>query len=241
MKSIILAAGGGSRLLPLTATTPKCLVSVGGRAILDHQLDAIAAAGLREVVVVGGYRVDRVAAHIAENTRDLDIALVVNPFWSVASSISSVWAARDHLNDPFLLMNGDTLFDRSILAAAVASSTSPVTLMVEALGNPEHDDMLVEVSGGLVSDVAKTLDSNKATHRSLGLIMSGGGPAYADALAGVIYEDGGAQAFHHAVVARLAASGQVAARCIDRGAKWQEIDRPDDISLWERDHSEAPD
>lgn len=240
MKSIILAAGGGSRLLPLTATTPKCLVSVGGRAILDHQLDAVAAAGIEEVVVVGGYRVDRVATHIAANTRDLNIELIVNPFWSVASSISSVWAARDHLSGPFLLMNGDTLFDRAILAAAVSPSPSAVTLMVEPLKSPDHDDMLVSVSGGLVRDVAKTLDPSEATHRSLGLIMSAGGDAYAGALTSVLYQDDGAQAFHHAVVARLAASGQVAARCIDRGLKWQEIDRPADIGLWEADHSETP-
>lgn len=240
MKSIILAAGGGSRLLPLTATTPKCLVSVDGRAILDHQLDAISSTCIEKAVVVGGYRVERIAAHIAMGKRDLPIELIVNPFWSVASSISSVWAAREHLDEPFLLMNGDTLFSDAILAAAVLPSPAPVTLMVEPLRTPEPDDMLVSVSGGLVRDVAKTLDRSAATHRSLGLVMSMGGDAYAGALESVLYEEDGAQAFHHAVIARLAASGQVAARCVDGETKWQEIDRPEDIGLWEGDHLDRP-
>lgn len=234
MKAIILAAGGGSRLLPLTATTPKCLVSVGGKAILDHQLDAIAAAGIGDVAVVGGYRVDRIAAHVADGARDLRIDLIVNPFWSVASSIGSVWAARDHLHHPFLLMNGDTVFDAAILAAAIADPAPDVSLVVEPLIDAQPDDMLVAVGDGVVRDVAKTLDPASATHRSLGLIVSAGGRVYADALAEVLYEDGGAHAYHHAVVARLAARGQVTAVSIDRRAQWQEVDRPEDIRLWER-------
>ncbi len=66
MKAIILAAGQGTRLLPFTREHPKCLVPVGGKAILDHQLEALAAAGVEDVLVVGGYRIDRLEEHLAQ-------------------------------------------------------------------------------------------------------------------------------------------------------------------------------
>ncbi len=232
MKAIIIAAGHGSRLLPLTLTTPKCLVPVGGRAILDHQLDAIAAAGLAGAVIVGGYRIGQIADHLAARVGGVPAELVFNPFWSAASSIGSVWAAREHLAAPFALMNGDTLFDPALVAGAVAAAPAGVTLVVEPLRTMEADDMLVRVEGGRVRRVAKTLDPAIATHRSLGLVLSRGGRAYADALRAVIGEEGGIHAYHHAVIDRLAGDDAAAAVEVAAGTHWQEIDRPEDIARW---------
>ena len=237
MKAIILAAGHGSRLLPLTLTTPKCLVEVGGRAILDHQLDAVSAAGFDGAVIVGGYRIDQIDAHLAarDGGRDggLPTTLVFNPFWSVANSIGSVWAASPYLDTPFALMNGDTLFDAAILRGARARSAAGVTLVVEPLEEPGLDDMLVEADGERVIAVGKHLVGHQATDRSLGLILSGGGTAYADALRAVIGEDEGIHAYHHAVVRRVAEGAGVRALRIPAGARWQEIDRPEDIAHWQ--------
>jgi choline kinase len=240
MKAIILAAGHGSRLLPLTLTTPKCLVKVGGRAILDHQLDAVADAGFEGAVIVGGYRVDQIAAHLAARESGLPTELVFNPFWSVANSIGSVWAARMHLGSPFALMNGDTLFDAAILRAALsnrdAQAGSGVTLVIEPLVTPGLDDMLVEAHGDHVVAVGKHLVGHEATDRSLGLIVSTGGGAYLEALRAVIGEDEGIHAYHHAVIRRVAETVGVRAVRVAADARWQEIDRPEDIALWQDDH-----
>ena len=238
MKAIILAAGHGSRLLPLTLSTPKCLVEVGGRAILDHQLDAVAAAGFDGAVIVGGYRIDQVAAHLGGRRGDPPTELVFNPFWSIANSIGSVWAARAHLEAPFALMNGDTLFDTAILQVARAdcgrADAAPgVTLVVERLAEAGLDDMLVEADGDQVLAVGKHLVGHQATDRSLGLILSSGGTAYADALRAVIGEDDGIHAYHHAVVRRVAQGPGVRALRIAPGVRWQEIDRPEDIVQWQ--------
>lgn len=236
MKAILLAAGHGSRLLPLTGSVPKCLVPVGGRAIIDHQLDACAAAGIAEAVVVGGYRVAQIAEHLAARRGGPATELVFNPFWAAASSIGSVWAAQDRLRGPFLLMNGDTLFDPAVIAAAVADRRRGVRLTVEPLGTREEDDMLVEVVGDRVRAVGKELDPARATHRSLGLIVSAGGGAYADGLRAVIAEPEGIHAFHHAVIDRLASVDACGAIVAPEGAHWQEIDRPEDIARWRREH-----
>jgi choline kinase len=247
MKAILLAAGHGSRLLPLTLTAPKCLVPVGGRAILDHQLDACAAAGIEQAVVVGGYRIEQVAEHLAARAQaqsgGLATSLIFNPFWAAASSIGSVWAAREFLRGPFALMNGDTLFDPAIVAHAVADQRRGVRLVVERLVQAEEDDMLAEVApasdGARVRGVGKDMAAERATHRSLGLILSAGGGAYADALRAVIGADGGIQAFHHAVVDRLASVDACGAVEVPTGAHWQEIDRPEDIARWREDHRTA--
>ncbi len=239
MKAIIIAAGHGSRLLPLTLTTPKCLVAVGGRAILDHQLDAVVAAGFDSAVIVGGYRIDQIADHLATRSGTLPTELIFNPFWSVANSIGSVWTARAHLTAPFALMNGDTLFETAILRLAVDSPGDGVKLVVEQLAQPGLDDMLVETAGDRVVAVGKHIPGHVPTDRSLGLIVSSGGTAYAEALAHVIAEDGGIQAYHHAVVRRVAHGPGVTAVRIAPGTRWQEVDRPEDIDLWQRDHASA--
>jgi len=231
MKGIILSAGNGTRLLPLTSRMPKCLVDVGGRAILEHQLDALAAAGVAEAVVVVGYRGAQVARHLAASPPPLPVTLVTNPFWAVSSSIGSVWAAREHLTRPFCLMNGDTVFASTIIAGALAEAPEGIGLLVEPIATPELDDMLVELEGTRVCAVAKTLDPARARHRSLGVVTSSGGSAYRDMLDTVIAGDNGIHAYHHDIVARLARTVGVTA-IVDRHGGWQEIDRPEDIDRW---------
>ena len=240
LTAVIVSAGRGSRLLPLTLAIPKCLVQVGGRAILDHQLDALEAADIGRAIVVAGYRIDQIADHLARSRRRIDVDLVFNPFWSVASSIASVWAARGAVAKPFALMNGDTVFEGHVIADAIAAAQPGVNLVVEKPKAFEIDDMRVAVSGTRVLGVGKDLPEPQATHRSLGLIVSrdadGGG--YAKALRAVIGEEDGINAYHHDVVARLASTGQVHA-VVETTGNWQEIDRAQDIAAWTREHGEG--
>ncbi len=231
MQAVILSAGIGSRLLPLTREIPKCLVEVGGRSILDHQLEALHVAGIERAVIVGGYRYRQIGAHLARAAPLLPVRLVFNPFWSVASSIGSVWMARDLLADPFCLMNGDTVFAADLLAAAVQAPGEGVGLLVEPLRAAALDDMLATVANRQVCAVAKDLPLDVATHRSLGVIVSNGGDAYVHALENVIARPGGLNAFHHAVIAELAGYAPVRAIVAGEGA-WQEIDQPEDIVAW---------
>ena len=231
MRAIILSAGRGSRLLPLTETLPKCLVPVDGRAILDHQLAALADAGVTQAVVIAGYRFDQVGAHLAAGPPPLPVDLRFNPFWAVSSSIGSVWAARDLLDQPFCLLNGDTLLSAALLARALRGIEAGVGLVVEPLTAPVLDDMLVQVSGGRVTAVSKALDPARATHRSLGVVLGGAQSGYRQALDEVIGEEGGVDAYHHDVVALLARQCGVSA-LIEESGSWQEIDRPADIAAW---------
>ena len=235
MRAIILAAGQGTRLLPFTRDHPKCLVPVGGKPILDHQLDALHANGIDDVVVIGGYRIERLEQHLSHRPAARRPGLLCNPFWPVANSISSVWTARALIDRDLCLLNGDTIFSARLIAGALAGAKPGVNLLVEPTEDFQLDDMLVAVTGDArVTAVGKALPEGEARHRSLGFIMAMGmGPfLYAEALEKVICAEGGHGRFHHAVIDHLAWDGVVHA-VESGGPDWIEIDRPEDIQLWQ--------
>jgi choline kinase len=234
MKAIILAAGQGTRLLPFTRDHPKCLVPVGGKAILDHQLEALGAAGVDDVLIVGGYLIDRLEQHLSQLPARTRPGLICNPFWSVANSIGSVWTARTYMDAPFILMNGDTILAADLIANAIAAARPGVNLVVERAPAFALDDMRVAVSGDRITRVGKDLGEDEAAHRSLGLIVAAGNGAgdYVASLDAVICTQGGAQRFHHAVIDHRARTGHVGA--IEAASpQWIEIDRPEDIDRWQ--------
>ena len=86
MKAIILAAGQGSRLGHLVDDRPKCLIDFNGRTLLDRQLDALAANGVGEAVVVTGFRDDQIEATLAARSGGPVVRTVFNPFFLPALS-----------------------------------------------------------------------------------------------------------------------------------------------------------
>jgi choline kinase len=238
MNAILLCAGLGSRLLPLTADRPKCLIEVGGRTILEHQVDALRGVGVEAVTIVGGYRFDRLADFVAERWPGAEAPeLLFNPFFAISSSIASVWTARHLLDGPFCLLNGDTVYDPALVADGLARLETGLNLFIEPIAAAERDDMLVRLDGERVIAVGKDLSPRLAHHRSLGFLAwkGAGASAYRTALDAVMGEVEGPQSFHHAVVDRLAHERPVHAVAFEGGA-WTEIDRPEDILAW----GEAP-
>lgn len=231
--AILLCAGLGSRLLPLTADRPKCLIEVGDRTILEHQVEALRAAGVAGVTIVGGYRFDRLAAFVADRWVEGERPeLLFNPFFAVSSSIGSVWAARHRLTAPFCLLNGDTVYDPALVADGLARTQPGLNLFVEPVTVAEPDDMLVRIERDRITAVGKDLAPSLGRHRSLGFVVGDGREGYGAALDRVIGGVDGVQSFHHAIVDRLAHEGAVHAVHFE-GGTWTEIDRPEDIARWQ--------
>jgi len=113
---IILAAGQGERLWPLTDTCPKCLVELGGRSLLDWQLRAAQSVGIKDVVVVGGYR--------AEQLERPGIKLIVNPEYQATNMVYSLFCAQDEFGDEFILSYGDIAYSSAVLRALLDDSTT---------------------------------------------------------------------------------------------------------------------
>jgi len=122
MRLIVLAAGTGSRLAPLTDDRPKCLVELGGKPLLEWTLDAAAAAGIDEVVVIGGYRAEQLCRY--------DVTLVVNEDFATTNMVHTLFLARGYFGDGFVMSYGDIVYAPEVLRR-VASVPAGVHVTVD--------------------------------------------------------------------------------------------------------------
>jgi len=106
VRAIVLAAGRGRRLEPLTLTTPKPLLQVAGRPILAHVLDPLARIGIRDIVVVVGHLGEQIAAYLDTRPEPKPRVVVQSP---LGGNGDAVRAARAYLDGPLLVAFGDTI------------------------------------------------------------------------------------------------------------------------------------
>ncbi|HEX5867787.1 MAG TPA: phosphocholine cytidylyltransferase family protein [Beijerinckiaceae bacterium] len=227
-KAILLSAGKGSRLLPLTAERPKCLIELSGKSLLEWQLDALAEAGIREVVVVTGFRddlVDEVAAR-----RD-GVRTLFNPFYHVADNLGSVWMARAELDSDTLLLNGDTLVSPALLATVLAARTGPVAVTVDEKESYDSDDMKVLRDGDRLLRIGKALEPGQFNAESIGLLaFRGDGPRlFADQVDRMMRRPDGTRRWYLRAIDALASAGADVRTVSIRGEEWQEVDFPEDV------------
>lgn len=151
MKAVVLAAGVGSRLRPVTDHLPKCLVPIQGRALLDLWLDALARAGVDEVLVNLHHLPDRVLEHLARREGPPTVVTAYEP--RLLGSAGTLRANREFLagEELFLAVNGDNLtnFDPRLLAEAHRAAGGLATLGVFRTPRPQ-DCGVVEVRDDVV-------------------------------------------------------------------------------------------
>lgn len=205
MVAVILAAGQGTRLLPLTADSPKCLIRIGGRPLLAPMLDALAAAGIEHAIVVTGYLSDRVDAYLDAHDLPLRVTTVRNPDYATTNNAASLSVARTAIaDDAFVLSDGDVIFSESPLPALLAFA-EPCTLAVDRGAPLADEEMKVQVDdAGLVVQLSKRLDPAACIGESIG-VQKLGGPALSllwEELDAVVREDG-ETAYYEDVFQRL--------------------------------------
>lgn len=228
--AVLLAAGQGRRLAPLTDARPKCLVEIGGLPILHWQLHALAAAGVSEATVVTGFGADAVEAALTVMAPPIPVACRHNPFYAVADNIGSCWVARDLIGQDTLLMNGDTLVDPRIVARLIAGATAPVTVTIDSKEAYDADDMKVRLSGGRLARIGKDLAA-PVDGESIGLIRfrGDGGARFAAALESALRAPAALSRWYLSVIDAMAAGGAVGTHPVD-GLPWAEIDYPADLA-----------
>jgi len=127
--AVVLAAGEGTRLRPLTANRPKPMLPAGTRPILEHVLNALIEAGIDKFHLVVGYHANRVRSHFGSTYRGVPIEYHTQT--NQLGSGHALLQARDGPSDPFLLVNGDQVIDHRIVEAVLdAHADTPATLAV---------------------------------------------------------------------------------------------------------------
>jgi len=130
MKALILAAGIGRRLLPITDRIPKCLVQVKGKPLLLHQLDAVADCGIKKIVLVVGYKKELVKNQVGNSYRGVPVEYVVNDDYATTNNIYSLWLAKDHLlDDDVLLMECDVVFQKELVLRLLEHDKDAIILV----------------------------------------------------------------------------------------------------------------
>ena len=158
MKAIILAAGQGTRLRPVTERTPKCLTRFAGVPLIDYQIKVLNDVGIEDITVVGGYRVNRLQAR--------DIQVVVNENYMSSNMVASLFCAKEELlqGEDILVVYGDIIYESKVVEA-ILNSDSPITLVVDKawqrywatrMTNPLDDaETLIHNDEGQIIEVGK--------------------------------------------------------------------------------------
>jgi histidinol-phosphate/aromatic aminotransferase/cobyric acid decarboxylase-like protein/choline kinase len=120
MQAIILAAGMGKRLGKYTQDGTKCMVLVNGKSLIERALEALISVGIKRVVLVVGYRAERLRSFLEGKYPELDLVYVVNEIYATTNNIFSLWLAREHLAaEDTILLESDLIFQPGILAKLV--------------------------------------------------------------------------------------------------------------------------
>jgi L-glutamine-phosphate cytidylyltransferase len=113
--AVLLAAGLGERLDPLTGDRPKCLVTVGGVPILERLVLTLGDHGIERLLVVTGYKADMISDYLGERFRGVTVEYVVNRRFATTNTMYSLWLARDLVAGPTLLIESDVVFEAKLL------------------------------------------------------------------------------------------------------------------------------
>jgi len=232
-KAIILSAGQGSRLLPLTADQPKCLIDFAGKSLIAWQIDSLVANGITEIAVVTGFRDEKLNAALAAiDHPGVTIRTRFNPFYKVADNLGSCWIAREEMDQDFIILNGDTLVSPEIVGRLIANATAPITVTIDVKDSYDLDDMKVQRDGDRLLQIGKRLEPRETNAESIGMLaFKGKGPSiFRDQVEAMMRTPEGVLNWYLKAINALAPSGVVGTVSIE-GLKWAEVDFPEDLPI----------
>jgi choline kinase len=232
--AIMLAAGVGKRLLAASGGRPKCLVEIGGKSLLLRLLESLAAAGVRDAVVVTGFGEEAVRAAIGASAGGIEVRWVSNRRFR-EGAILSLWAAREFLAGPALVMDADVLCAPALVARLVGSRYPNCFLLDAGVENTGEEQMLLVRDGWVRNIVRGGAPGYDLQGESVGFLKLSAPAArlLRDLLAErVAAGDTGIE--HEDVYPDLLARVEVGYERVD-GEPWTEIDFPADIARAERE------
>jgi choline kinase len=172
VKAVILAAGLGRRLESVTGGLPKCLVPVGGRAILDRMIERLVQAGLDRIVVVTGHRSDDVERHLdrSPDPAARSAERVFNPRYADWGNFHSLLVAEPAIGgEGFVKLDADVVMDGALLPALLRAP-GPAALAVDCSGALGAEEMKARLDErGRVVELSKRIDPAAALGESVGI------------------------------------------------------------------------
>ncbi len=230
MKAIILSAGQGKRLLPLTSEMPKCLLPIGNKTLLEWQLDVLASCGVNQGTVVVGYGADKVDSLVKQRSGPQMIETFLNAEYATSDNLVSCWKVREKMEGDFLLINGDTLFEPAILERLLQMPKNEVTVTISHKKEYDADDMKVQLDGTRLLQIGKTLAPGEVDAESIGMILfrEPGAAWFRAAMEQALKEPAARKRWYLSVINEMAQTKPVWT-CSVAGLSWAEVDYPADL------------
>lgn len=229
MRAVILAAGASRRLGNLTNETPKSLLNIGDKSLLQNQLDALDSFGITEAMIVVGYLKEQIIARFGTQYKNLQLNYRVNELYAQTNTVYSLMLAGDYfLGHDFLYFNADVLF-HPILLKRLLDSPHATALAVEAKPCGEEEVKVIVDSTGRVVRIGKQISSAESLGEFIGVAKFGAEttPDFLASLKAVVAE-GRQMSFFEAAVDRILSQHPMYAEDIT-GIPVVEIDFPEDL------------
>jgi len=142
MKAVILAAGMGKRLQEVSEGLPKSMIKIGDSSIIHHQLQSCINVGIKEFVIVLGYKMETLKNHILKKISKDQVTFVENPIYDKTNTLYSLWLTREFLDDDFIYFNADVLFQSGLLKK-ISSPSKYSQLLLETKSCAEEEVKMI--------------------------------------------------------------------------------------------------
>ena len=224
-QAIIVAAGVGSRLRPLTNDRPKCLIEVDGQSILRRSMQLMIDQGVSDIAVVVGYRREMIVEHL----RDFPVTFFYNPFYRITNNMASLWFAATFIKGDFIYSHSDVVCDASLLTMLIEDERRNVLLVEKKDCGAE--EMKVQVVNGRLVASSKEISRKECFGEWTGLagFSADFGTKLMETI-GLLIEQGHQMAYDTLAFTELAGEGRVIEIASFTGLPWVEIDSVDDLN-----------
>ncbi|MDA9561383.1 phosphocholine cytidylyltransferase family protein [Gammaproteobacteria bacterium] len=234
MKAIILAAGVGSRIRPLTDNCPKSLLKINGKTILEMMLSHIKTCGINEVIFVLGYLQDQIKDYVKTQFPDLIVQFITNEKYEVTNTGYSLMLTKDFVkNSTFIKFDADVVFDINILKTLIASEYDNCLCIDKNINLDAEEIKVIIKDDNRVVKASKTVNPLDAIGESIGIEKISGETAHTlfNDLELMMKDEEYHQEYYEAAYERLIEK-DVPFYALDiSGLRWTEIDTKEDFML----------
>jgi choline kinase len=232
MKGVILAAGVSSRLRPLTAFVPKCLLEPGGKSILGMTLENLVANGIGDIVIVTGYREDQIRRFVRDTFPALDVEFVTNDRFETTNNSYSLWLTERAVGgEGIVLLDSDIVFDRRIIGLLTRTGHDNCLAMTSGKKLGDEEIKVQVASGGAIRRIGKDIPPQEAAGESIGIEKMG--PEFLVSLYRIlermITQEQNVSLFYEAAFQEAIAGGEVMMAVDVEGLPCIEIDTAEDL------------
>lgn len=169
MIGIILAAGRGERLRPLTDNLPKGLITLNSQTLLEYSLSALAACGIGKVIIVVGYLAGEVKSRLGASYAGVELAYVENREYATCGSMLSLYLARDLITEDIVLLESDLIFDPSAIHTLIQSVKRNLILVAPCRGNGDEVFIHTDPAGHLTGLGKQIVNEGNALGELVGI------------------------------------------------------------------------